>query len=1060
MKRLIFTLFVIFGLSTNVFGDRFGSTSGATSFNINKGSTDGIYLLELGKNRLLMPYEESLKQKLAQDEAKEKVCKGNQECLKTKQVKINEEANKIIRNAKDFAIPRQYPNKFFVTFKADLPGLNRYCFVRHEYSPYDAWDIKLTLINKTDPEKISASLVRSNLGFIESCIIAKKGNELILEAYSEPDSKQKDNFKLKFGIKGTPLTDIKPNVATAMEEKMKNFKSKLDLKVISAKSKDGRIYTQLAGKPFDIKISKTSEAIPEAEAEELATIFSSDYKVTLWLDGTFNPNDWYQPTFSKKELKEILKAPKGTNICDLPSFKQGSILYRCKNNGEITYQLHSNIATNDMYFSLATVSFHYQTVASTNKHKKIISNHFEARPYEFRLAFDTDTFVDKDHKLTSLIGGKYYNHNDANVAKIMAFGIEQCGKNTKCAMVSYNTTYNMTTDNKNIIVWDTDNLKTDECIYTSDDAVYSLPLGGQIYANKVLDGNITFEKGLGYIHTTTLSVYSLRDGDGTKWSDLKYNPYVVANNNIGYMIYPEVGPTKIKVAFIPSKAHENDCIKDSKSNDINADGKIGCIVQNELKYHEFKLEKLVYTAKADIIDSPEALFYSSLPKVEKKAPKPGKANKKEKYKKNYNTADTLKSVKTYELTIEPYLANDYNLHHAANLQSTYVKYPKLYTGNCYAKDIKVGYSYENINSSNTNKLIYDGDDLEYYGVGKYNPTNKYQVKIPTTDDNNFTIPKESFISNSGIRKQSITKMAFSLDKIDYSEPQDPVIVPLNKIKPIFKTSDGVPVLIDINKVTDKNALFLYGRLFIPDYEFTIDTNSSKSMIQKDFESYILVYCSEKICGDHNVFNALINADIVRINDNISTSTQDIQLLSSIINTNNEFQSIFPKDWYLLQIKFDGFDTGKDLKFNSLQSSGKLTFRNQMPEALTFRSFNMFQNSNDKKKSSIKESKINYDAAIGNEEYPKTFTVKAFYDNDTAQGLRYKRLMFDKFSSGLDCKLDNKGKMKCNEPQSVYFNVTFKAKNDKWTGYGDEGDVVGVKGTNQKNSRIGSQRIDW
>ncbi|ANE35701.1 hypothetical protein CIG11343_0658 [Campylobacter iguaniorum] len=322
-------------------------------------------------------------------------------------------------------------------------------------------------------------------------------------------------------------------------------------------------------------------------------------------------------------------------------------------------------------------------------------------------------------------------------------------------VLGYNTMLE-TLNEKNIIKWTQDEkCKDGENI---------------IEPNKRTNMRIKFDNGLGSSYNVCY--------DNEKEIELNDDNI---NANKCYFSYPDIGPTTINIYddTWTEIDHNDDCIEGESKNVAN-NGKIGCNIELQSDYYKFMLDKIMLKSK-ELSDKLVNMTY-------------------------YLKDDVYTKSKE---RLESMMAADLKLDLNATLADGTT--PRLYTKNCYAKDVNIDVNV----TKNLDKEVY------YYGVEETaDELDKFAIKIKSAEDDDATKEK-----NDG--KFTISKDAFHLGeasvslKLNLGREHNKPKAYKNITPDVFTLSgkDEDDVKLEESVVaSDSEANFYYGRVFAPNYD--------------------------------------------------------------------------------------------------------------------------------------------------------------------------------------------------------------------------------------------------
>ncbi|WP_058893080.1 hypothetical protein [Campylobacter iguaniorum] len=352
------------------------------------------------------------------------------------------------------------------------------------------------------------------------------------------------------------------------------------------------------------------------------------------------------------------------------------------------------------------------------------------------------------------IGGKR-DQNLNDIRAIDELNNDVLGYNTELEMLAIEDT-NSKVYEKNIVKWTQDEkCKDGENI---------------IEPNKITNMRIKFDSGFGSSYNVCY--------DNEKAIELNADNI---NANKCYFSYPDIGPTTINIYDDTWTAidHDGDCIEGESGNVANSDGKIGCNIELQSDYYKFMLDKIMLKSKELSDKFPNMTYYLK--------------------------DDVYTKSKEW---LESMMAADLKLNLNATLADGTT--PKLYTKNCYAKDVNVDV---------TDDLA---EEVYYYGVEKTaDERDKFAIKIKSAEDDDttkekndgkFTISKDAFY----LGEASSVSLKLNLGR-KYNEPKA-----YKNITPdIFTLSGKDEDNVELEKgvvASDSEANFYYGRVFAPNYD--------------------------------------------------------------------------------------------------------------------------------------------------------------------------------------------------------------------------------------------------
>lgn len=730
---------------------------------------------------------------------------------------------------------------------------------------------------------------------------------------------------------------------------------------------DSQIYTQLIGGDVKVKLAN-SQKLAHQEAQSIATWYYSNnvrFAVRLSTSNNFVLDMQYLSQFEFETLLEkgVLDFTYPFNIKNITA-----------NQPLANYQdLHFEIFVSGISGSQSFVS-------------KDISNHFTARPAKFSADIPANA---------TLVGGQEYYSKDNQMAKIKALDIN--GKLVR----SYNVTLDVNNDlldsvgkivKSNIVVWDTRNLTGNQC----RDDHNNLLVPNTNNPNKSV---IKFTNGEGFIFNGCQ--------DKLAWEQQHGLP----STKTCFFKYPDIGPTKITIydniftkvdqdrARYCTSAAANDatvrfCLPQTAYTDNRRErttiwtrcfGKLvnrelyNCNIQLDVNFYRFIISKLF--ADANIVNSDGDMTYYS----------------DQVYSPDGNKTFGLENKTDYK----NFKGANLNLIIKATLEDNSTA--KLYTKNCYAKDVNLQLDYDDTgvqpNDFTFKRDLANGQDIYFYALENNVTANDDDPNIfkkvgdPYINNGKFYIKSDSFLYG-----KTTSSLKINLGR-EYNKAKDPKQVPSARIIFNGNDTDGVQFYKNSSSATPSFGNFFYGRVFTPDYEFTISSKNDENTIK----TYYIAYCKNS-CNNPTI-KSILSVD--------------------------KHENFLPAYYYIF----------KNLNVNA--SNNKLKYA--VFNGASGLNPNLETLPNREIKNGIEMFKVKYTE----DQFPRIFTITGYFDKDI-DPLFPKYLIYDEYytpSSDL--------------PNSFMFNLRFDNNlNRNWAGYGEQGNVLGIDDKNKDRKRIGNRRIDW
>lgn len=811
------------------------------------------------------------------------------------------------------------------------------------------------------------------------CVIANNGDTIYIIAepygWSNPSQSPVPKFSVdpRFSIdyEAIPGSPTSSDVQTIVEK----------IRVVNEWAGDGgdeNIYTQLIGGNVHTKISFSEKFSPQ-DAENLANwYYENGLKFQIKLMANILKVGGGKVDIDDKELtKEEFKKLLINGMIDLGNFtitnyQPGSPPF----DSEKVYLLDYK----NLYFNVEI-----SNIPTSQPLVLEASNYFSARPAKFRLDIPNNNNV--------LIGGKKYYKEDAQISNIEALD----AKGLK--IYSYNVTLDV--NNKildslgkpvisNIVTWDTKDLKKGQCV----DEQNKLLVANTNVPNKSI---VKFTDGKGFIF------------NGCK-NELNFLAGIIDEKTC-FFKYPDIGPTKITIydniftkadqdrAKYCTSAAVNDatvrfCLPQTAYTDNRREkttiwtkcfGKLvdrelyNCNVRLDVDFYRFKISTLF--ADADIVNSDGDMTYYS----------------DQVYSPDGNKTFGLKNKTDYK----NFKGANLNLIIKATLEDNSTT--KLYTKNCYAKDVNLQLDYDDTgvqpNDFTFKRDLTNGQDIYFYAL-------ENNVSSNDDDPNIFKKVGDLYINNgkfyiksdSFLYGKTTSSLKINLGR-EYNKAKDPKQVPSTRIIFDGNDTDGVKFYKNSSSTTPSFGNFFYGRVFTPDYEFMISSKNDENIIN----TYYIAYCKNS-CNNPTI-KSILSVD--------------------------KHENFLPAYYYIFK-NLNVNASNNKLKYAVFNGASGL---NPKLDTLPNREI----------KNGIEMFKVKYIQ----DQFPIIFTIKGYFDKDI-DPLFPKYLIYDEYytpSSDL--------------PNSFMFNLRFDNNlNRNWAGYGEQGNVLGIDDKNKDRKRIGNRRIDW
>lgn len=550
---------------------------------------------------------------------------------------------------------------------------------------------------------------------------------------------------------------------------------------------DTNLYTQIVGKPFDVRVISTINAV-NIKKFYYAGLFSElDNGKIVPIDCTYLSLYMATSPYNgcKKEMDDLTLYFKFASA--LASMQGASptnpISYNLDNFTIPTDR--TDINYNKLFFEIQG----YYDIA--NRNVKVRSNYFSARPA--KIVLET-----KDLK-NELFGGKEYNSFDSTITNEIYTKLTALDDSGKNAAASYNAKF----ISKSMISLDKSAGGSKDpkkwCSYdgSEDDDKRLL--------NVPMVTTAKFDKGIGKVYTN-------------------YD----ATNNKYYIKYPDIGHTKIYILDDDTTMIDQvngDCIKGSTSND-KVNGKIGCNVALEANYFKFKPSSFQITRKelknGYISDDGNITFFS--------------------FGKDYGML-----VDGDNPNYTDFMGGKLELDIQARLADNTV--PNLYSKNCYVNDVNINFELDK--TADEKKALEDAkNNVSFYGIKDrtlgLDQNETYLIKIENLDtngvlknDGKFKLAKNSFYAG-----ESNVSLKINFDR-EYNVAKDPIRIKSSDFKINGQDTIYTSVVINDKVIAvddDRVVDYFYGRVYSDRLEENMEEIEGESC---DVDIYYGVYCGDE-----------------------------------------------------------------------------------------------------------------------------------------------------------------------------------------------------------------------